>query len=111
MAEQPSLNSIPESFDGLQSTFQPEKAAGVDKTIQFNFTGREPGTWTLIVRGGAVQYHEGAADAPNTTVTVDSDDWLKLLRRELDATMAFMSGKLKIAGDMSVMLAFQGWFS
>jgi putative sterol carrier protein len=111
MAEQPSLNSIPESFAGLQSTFKPEKAVGVDKTIQFNFTGREAGTWTLIVSGGAVQYHEGGADAPSTTVTVDSDDWLRLLRRELDATMAFMSGKLKIAGDMSVMLAFQGWFS
>lgn len=111
MADQPSLNSIPESFAGLQSQFKPEKAAGVNKTIQFNFTGREAGTWTLIVSGGTVQYHEGAADAPSTTVTVDSDDWLKILRRELDATMAFMGGKLKIAGDMSVMLSFQGWFS
>ncbi|HEV2239175.1 MAG TPA: SCP2 sterol-binding domain-containing protein [Ktedonobacterales bacterium] len=111
MADQPSLTSIPESFAGLQSQFKPEKAVGVNKTIQFNFTGREAGTWALSVSGGAVQYHEGAADSPSTTVTVDSDDWLKILRRELDATMAFMSGKLKIAGDMSVMLAFQGWFS
>jgi putative sterol carrier protein len=111
VADQPSLTSIPESFTGLQSTFRPDKAATVDKTIQFNFTGREAGTWTMIVRGGAMQYHEGAADAPSATVTVDSDDWLKILRRELDATMAFMSGKLKIAGDMSVMLSFQGWFS
>lgn len=111
VADQPSLTSIPDSFAGLQIQFKPEKAANVDKTIQFNFTGREAGTWTLIVRGGAVQYHEGPAEGPNTTVTVDSDDWLKILRRELDATMAFMGGKLKIAGDMSVMLSFQGWFS
>ncbi len=110
MADQPDLNTIAGSFAGLQSAFRPDKATGVDKTIQFNFTGREAGTWTLIVRNGAVEYHEGAADAPSTTVTVDSDDWLKILRRELDATMAFMGGKLKIAGDMAVMLQFQGWF-
>jgi putative sterol carrier protein len=110
MADQPSLDSIPGSFAGLKAQFRPDKAAGVDKTIQFDFTGREPGSWTLIVRNGALEYQEGAATSPNTTVTVDSDTWLKILRREMDATMAFMTGKLKIAGDMGVMLQFQGWF-
>lgn len=110
MADQPSLDSIPGSFVGMKAQFRPDKATGVNKTIQFNFTGREAGTWTADVRNGTFDYHEGAATNPDTTVTVDSDDWLKILRGELNGTMAFMSGKLKVAGDMGVMLAFQNWF-
>jgi putative sterol carrier protein len=108
MAEQPT--SIPESFTGLEAAFQPDRAAGVDKTIQFDFGGREAGTWTLIVRDGKLTYHQGPAENPNATVTVDSDDWLKILRQELNAMMAFTMGKLKIKGDLSVMMQFQGWF-
>ncbi|MBF6589109.1 MAG: SCP2 sterol-binding domain-containing protein, partial [Ktedonobacterales bacterium] len=81
MADQPT--SIPESFTGLETAFDPSKAAGVDKTIQFDFTGREAGTWALTVRDGKISYHQGPAENPNATVTVDSDDWLKLLRGEL----------------------------
>ncbi len=110
MADQASLDSIPASFAGMKEQFRPDKAAGVDKTIQFDFTGREPGSWTLIVRNGTLEYQEGAATNPNTTVTVDSDNWIKILRRELDPTMAFMTGKLKVAGDLGVMMQFQGWF-
>jgi putative sterol carrier protein len=108
MAEQPT--SIPESFAGLEAAFVPSKAATVDKTIQFDFTGREAGTWTLIVRNGTISYHQGPAENPNATVTVDSDDWLKILRGELNAVMAFTTGKLKIKGDMSLMMQFQTWF-
>ncbi|GAC1460541.1 MAG: SCP2 sterol-binding domain-containing protein [Ktedonobacterales bacterium] len=111
MAEQPSLDSIPGSFAGLQLAFLPEKAAGVDKTAQFDFTGREAGTWTLVVRDGTCTYHEGPATQPNATITVDSDDWLKILRGDLNPVTAFMGGKLKIAGDMGLMMQFQGWFA
>jgi putative sterol carrier protein len=94
----------------MQERFVANRAANVDKTIQFNFTGREAGTWHIMVTGGTFAYQEGAASSPNATVTVDSDDWLRILRRELDATMAFMSGKLKVTGDIGLMMQFQGWF-
>ncbi len=110
MADAPSLDSIAASFAGMKQAFVPSRAANVDKTIQFNFSGREAGTWHVIVRNGTFDYAQGAADSPSTTVTADSDDWLRILRRELDPTMAFMAGKLKIAGDVGVMLQFQGWF-
>jgi putative sterol carrier protein len=111
VAEQPSLDNIAASFVGLQSAFQPDRAMGVDKTIQFNFTGREAGSWTLTVQNGTMQYHQGTAQNPNATVTVDSDDWLRILRGDLNAMSAVMSGKLKIAGDMGLMMQFQSWFA
>ena len=110
MADQPTVDNIPDSFVGLQRAFRPERAANVDKTIQFDYTGREAGTWTLVVRDGAVTYAQGAATNPNTTVTVDSDNWLAILAGTLNPMSAVMSGKLKIAGDMAVMMQFQTWF-
>lgn len=110
MADQPSLDNIPDSFVGLKGAFHPERAAGVDKTIQFDFTGREAGTWTLVVRDGTVEYSQGPATNPNTTVTIDSDNWLALLAGTLNPMTAMMSGKLKLAGDMTVMMGFQTWF-
>jgi putative sterol carrier protein len=54
---------------------------------------------------------EGAAQAPNATVTDAAADYLALTRGELNPMSAFMSGKLKITGDMSLMMSFQNWFA
>jgi putative sterol carrier protein len=110
MADQPSLETIPGSFVGLEQAFRPERAATVDKTIQFDFSGREAGTWTLVVNHGTVAYHEGAATNPGTTVTVDSDNWLAILKGTLNPMSAVLGGKLKLTGDMAVMMQFQTWF-
>jgi putative sterol carrier protein len=112
MAE-PSLENIPGSFAGLESSFLPDKAANVNQTIQFDFTGREAGTWALTVSNGTLSYQQGAASNPNVTIGVDSDDWLKILRQELNPTTAFMSGKLKVTPPTAAMslLQFQNWFS
>lgn len=110
MTDQPLLETIPTSFTGLQTAFRPERAAGVNKTIQFHFTGDEPGDWNLTIRDGALTYAEGTVESPNTTVAVASQDWLAILRGTLNPMTAVLGGKLKIAGDMALMMQFQTWF-
>ena len=61
--------------------------------------------------GDVIEYIDGKA-TPNTvsnenkpadcTITVSLDNFKKMVSRELDGTTAFMQGKLKVAGDMSV---------
>lgn len=111
MADQPAMDSIPTSFAALQQAFLPTKAAGLDKTVQFHFTGAEAGPWALHVHDDTVDYHQGTADNPQATVTIDSSDWLALLRGELNAVTAFMSGRIKVQGDMGLMMQFQNWFA
>jgi len=109
----PSMDNIAGSFAALQAAFLPEKTANVDRTIQFDFTGREAGTWTLVVRNGTFAANQGPAESPNATITVDSDDWLKILRGELNAPSAFMGGKLKVSPASAAMdlMSFQTWFA
>lgn len=113
MADTPSMDTIPGSFAALETVFQPQKTTGVDRTIQFDFTGDEAGTWTLNVQNGTMAYSQGAAENPNVTVTVDSQEWLKILKRETNPVTAFMGGKIKVSPASAAMdlMQFQNWFA
>jgi alkyl sulfatase BDS1-like metallo-beta-lactamase superfamily hydrolase len=109
MAES-SLATIPASFATMQASFRPERAGGATKTIQFDFSGREPGTWVVSIANGAYSYHQGSAQHADAIVLVDSDLWLAILRSETTALDAVMSARLRIEGDMALMIQFQNWF-
>ncbi len=104
-------NSIKEVMDAMPTAFQPDKAAGANATIQFNFTGAEPGNYTVKVGDGKCEVTEGNADSPTVTINSPSDVWLKITRRELDGATAFMSGQFTFTGDMGVLMQMQNWFA
>jgi len=103
-------NSIKEVMDGMPGAFQPDKAAGVNATIQFNFTGDEAGNYTAKVGDGKCEVTEGTDASPTVTINSPSDVWLKIMRRELDGATAFMSGQFTFTGDMGVLMQMQNWF-
>ena len=57
-----------------------------------------------VSAGGDFKNSDEAADA---TIKVDWEDFQKIASGGLDATMAFMQGKLKVEGDMSVAMQLQ----
>jgi putative sterol carrier protein len=80
--------------------------SGFDKKVKFDFGS----VGKLFIDGGAgtATNEDGDADA---TISVGFDDFLKLAQGQLDPTMAFMTGKLKVAGDMGVAMKLQSLFS
>jgi putative sterol carrier protein len=62
---------------------------------------------TIMLDGAASQVSEedGAAD---TTIKVNWDDWQAMAAGQLDGMTAFMTGKLKVEGDMSNAMQLQG---
>ena len=108
--EQQLPNSIKEVMQGMPGAFQPEKAAGVNATIQFNFTGAEAGNYTAKIADGKCEVTAGSADSPTVTINSPSDVWLKVMRRELDGATAFMSGQFTFTGDMGVLMQMGSWF-
>ena len=61
----------------------------------------------VMLDGGASQVSEddGTAD---TTIKVGWDDWQQMAAGQLDGMTAFMTGKLKVEGDMSNAMQLQG---
>jgi putative sterol carrier protein len=62
---------------------------------------------TIMLDGAANQVSDddGAAD---TTIKVSWDDWQAMAAGQLDGMTAFMTGKLKVEGDMSNAMQLQG---
>ncbi len=44
------------------------------------------------------------------TITIDNDDFEKILNKEMDSMEAFMSGKMKIGGEMTVAMKLSSLF-
>ncbi|MBV6450850.1 MAG: sterol-binding protein [Anaerolineae bacterium] len=94
----------------IKSAFQPDKAAGVDTVVQFRFTGAQASDWYVVIKDQKCESTEGLHPDPKMTMTVDSEDYIKISTGELDATMAFMKGKVKVSGDMGVALGMGKYF-
>jgi len=99
-----------EGLMGMPTTFKAAKAAGVSAVIQFKMTGPDPGDYYIEVKDGNCTAIEGEHASPTVTINAPSDVWLKIMRRELDATTAFMSGQFTFTGDMGTMMQMGSWF-
>jgi putative sterol carrier protein len=76
----------------------PEKVAGMNGIFQFDLSGENGGVWHV---------GEGPAENPGVTISMAADDFVALTEGRLDGTMAFMSGKLKVKGDMGLAMKLQ----
>lgn len=94
----------------IKQAFVPEKVAGVDTVVQFIFTGSQASEWHVIIKDQQCESVQGMHPSPKMTMTVDSDDYIKISTGEMDAAMAFMKGKVKVKGDMGVALAMGNYF-
>jgi putative sterol carrier protein len=87
-------------FDRISDAFQPDKAAGVDVVFQFDISGPEGGSWNVTVKDKTCAVSEGRHGGPTTTIKMGDNDFVMLIKGELNAMKAFTSGKLRVEGDM-----------
>src|SRR5512136_1573201 len=86
---------------------KPDVVAKINAVYQFNISGPGGGAWSVDCTqpGGRIQ--AGTAASPKCTVAALDQDFLNIVNGRLNAQMAFMSGKLKIQGDMGLALKLQ----
>ncbi len=102
--------AVNDIFTRMPDRLDPEAAAGLEVVIQFDLSGDGGGVWHCAISDGACTVDAGAHDAPTMTVSMEAADYVKLTSGELDGTVAFMGGQLRIAGDMSLAMRMQNLF-
>jgi putative sterol carrier protein len=85
----------------------PDKVQGMNATYQFDLTGDGGGEKWVKLADGSGEFGSGQSESPNITITMAATDFLELVDGKLDGTMAFMSGKLKVKGDMGLAMKLQ----
>ena len=102
--------TIPELFEMMPERFNATAAAGLNKTLQWNITGDEPGVWAFQIKDGAGQLIPGGVEKPDVTFTTSAKVWLAIAEGKLDSTKAFMTGKIKVAGDLTLAIKVPQFF-
>ena len=99
--------SVQEFFDGLSGRADESKTAGMNNSYLFDIEGA--GKWLVKVDDGKVTVTEGEGEA-DTTLSTSEESFLAIARGEQNPTTAYMTGKLKIKGDMGAAMKLQKLF-
>ena len=100
-------DSVKEFFDRLAAGVDTEKTAGMNNSYLFDIEGA--GQWLVAVNDGAVSVTEGGGEA-DTTISTSEETMMAVVRGEQNPTTAYMTGKLKIKGDMGAAMKLQKLF-
>jgi putative sterol carrier protein len=63
------------------------------------------------LEGGTAEVGTGEIDSPEATITQDYETAVALSKNEMTGTAAYMSGKLKVQGDLMKLMQLQGIFN
>jgi putative sterol carrier protein len=96
-----------EFFESLESRVDPGKTAGMNNSYLFDIEG--VGTWKVDVSDGKVSVAEGGGDA-DVAIRASEETFQAIAAGEQNPTTAYMTGKLKVEGDMGAALKLQKLF-
>jgi putative sterol carrier protein len=100
-------DSVKEFFAALPGRVDDAKTAGMNNSYVFAIEGA--GTWTVKVADGKVTVDEGDTGG-DCTISTSAETFKKVVKGEQNPTAAYMSGKLKIKGDMGAAMKLQKLF-
>ncbi len=96
-----------EFFDTLATEVDASKIAGMSNSYLFDVEGE--GQWLVDIKDGALTVTEGGGDA-DVTLTTSGETFAKIAAGEQNPTTAYMTGKLKIKGDLNAAMKLQKLF-
>jgi putative sterol carrier protein len=100
--------SVSEFFEGLPSRVDSSKIEGMNNTYRFDI--EDAGSWTVDVSDGQVSVSQDGDAEADCTIATSEETFLKLVSGEQNPTTAYMTGKVKIKGDMGAAMKLQKLF-
>ena len=94
-------------FDSLESRADASKLAGMSNSYLFDIEGE--GQWLVSVADGRINVTEGGGDA-DATISTTAEVFDRISSGEQNPTTAYMTGKLKVKGDMGAAMKLQKLF-
>lgn len=104
------FESVPAFFDRLPRALRGDAARPVSAVFGFDLEGEGGGQWHVAVGDGRCTVHPGPAPAPQVVVCCRAADWLSIVNGALDPDGAFMTGRLRIKGNVALALELKDLF-
>jgi|tagenome__1003787_1003787.scaffolds.fasta_scaffold19897172_1 putative sterol carrier protein len=94
---------LDEIFKRMAEHAEPDRIAGVDAVVHFAITDAPDGgadTYEAVIRGGEITVNNPPTEQPKVTITTAPVSFLKLVTGQQSGPVMFMTGKLKLDGDV-----------
>jgi putative sterol carrier protein len=104
------VNTPQEIFDAMAEQFQPEKAKGINAVIQYNLSGENGGEWYTSIADGTCTVTKGTSEEPRLTINMTDEDFVAMSSGNANPIQLFMSGKVKVQGDLMMAQSMMNWF-
>jgi putative sterol carrier protein len=101
---------VKQYFDTLSERFVPTASKGLNAVFQFELSGDGGGNYNITVNEGTMEVKEGVAPTPSVTIKMSADDYVKMVNGELNGTMAYMKGQMKVTGNLMLAQKMQAVF-
>lgn len=103
--------TLQEMLSELPKRFDPAAWKGETVVLAFIVTGDAGGQWVARIDDGELSVTEGPADDADMVMTASENDFVALINGELNPVSAFMQGRVRIDGDMSLAVKLQNLLS
>lgn len=105
------MSSVNQVFEEMKQRLTPEKAQKINSSFQFDIGGEGGGKWHVDLTKQKEWITQGENSAMCTISVPKAEDWVSIATGKMNPTMAFMQGKIKVKGDMSLALKLQSLLS
>lgn len=103
-----SSGPIESTFDVIRSVINEDVVKSTNGLYRFDLSGEHSGVWFLDLKSGAGSAGRGEPEGKaDVVMTMDSSDFSKMFAGKMKPTLAFMSGKLRIKGDMTLAIKLE----
>jgi len=79
----------------------------INAVYQFNLSGDDGGTWVIDLASDTKEVREGEEESAQCIISMAAPDFMSMIQGSLNPQMAFMTGKLRVKGDMGLALKLQ----
>jgi putative sterol carrier protein len=98
-------------FEGMRDSFKPEAAKDVNATVQYAIDTEEGvKNWSVTFADGTCTVADSPTDDPRLTLSIGLVDFVRLIFNQAQGPQLFMSGKMKLQGDMMWAMQMQNYF-
>ncbi len=74
------------------------------------YSGEQASNWVITIADQNCEVQEGKIDNPDLTIKADAEVGVNVLTGKTDAMRAYMLGKIKVFGDLSLGMKLTNFF-